>query len=386
MKQMRLISFSALAAAMALPLMAQSARPVDPDDPNWAHPPIVVMPKTADSPEISGYSPSQMRSAYGLAGISNEGAGQTIALIDAYNNPDAATDLNTFDTHFSLPACTTGNGCFKVIYATGTKPANNSGWSGESSLDIEYAHAIAPQAKVILVEAASASNAALLKAVNVAVQNGATVVSMSWGGGESSTELTWDSHFKKTGVIFCASSGDDGHGAGYPAASPYVVAVGGTTLEVSAGGAWLSETAWSDSGGGESTYETEPAYQIGYQSSGKRGIPDVAWDANPSTGVAVYSAYGFGGWVEVGGTSVGSPSWAGLFAIVESSRVALTKGLLTQPQTLLYPASETDYHDIISGTNGSCGTLCKTVAGYDFVTGIGSPQANLLVPALVAAP
>jgi subtilase family serine protease len=388
MTQKRILSFSAAAAlvAAALPLMAQSARPVDPGDPNWAHPPIVVMPRTADSPEIAGYSPSQIKSAYGLAGIANEGAGQIIALIDAYNNPDAASDLNTFDTHFGLPACTTGNGCFKVIYATGTKPANNSGWAGESSLDIEYSHAMAPQAKIILVEAASASNAALYKAVDVAVANGATVVSMSFSGGESSSELNDDSHFNKTGVIFCASSGDSGHGVGYPAASPYVVAVGGTTLDVSAGGAWLSETAWSGSGGGESAYESEPSYQIGYQSSGKRGVPDVAWDANLNTGVAVYSKYGFSGWVEVGGTSVGSPSWAGLFAVVESSRVAVAKGMLTLPHTLLYPDSETDYHDITSGTNGSCGTLCKAVPGYDFVTGLGSPQGNLLVPALVSAP
>jgi subtilase family serine protease len=388
MTQKRFLPFSAAAAlaAAALPLMAQSARPVDPEDPNWAHPPIVVMPRTADSPEISGYSPSQIRSAYGLAGIANEGAGEIIGIVDAYNNPDAASDLKTFDTHFGLPACTVANGCFKVIYATGSKPANNSGWAGESSLDIEYSHAMAPQAKIILGEAASASTSALLKAVDVAVKNGATVVSMSWSGGETSSELSNDSHFSGAGVIFCASSGDSGHGVGYPAASPYVVAVGGTTLEVSAGGAWLSETAWSGSGGGESAYESRPSYQTGYQTSTKRGVPDVAWDANPNTGVAVYSKYGFSGWVEVGGTSVGSPSWAGLFAVVQSSRVAVTKSLLAQPQTLLYPDSETDYHDITSGTNGSCGTLCKAVPGYDFVTGLGSPQANLLVPALVSAP
>jgi subtilase family serine protease len=374
--------------AASLPLAAQSADygTFNPDAPGWARPPIVVLPGTADSPDVSGYSPSQVRSAYALAGIANEGAGQTIALVDAYNNPDAATDLNTFDTEFSLPACTTANGCFKVVYATGRKPANNSSWAGESSLDIEWSHAIAPQAKIILVEAASSSTSALLKAVDVAVSNGATVVSMSWSGGEFSGEIGDDSHFKTTGVIFCASSGDSGHGTGYPAASPYVVAVGGTSLDISAGGAWLSETAWSGSSGGESTYESEPSYQTGYQSSGKRGVPDVAWDADPSTGVAVYSKYGFGGWVEVGGTSVGSPSWAGLFAIVESSRVAAAKGLLTQPQTLLYPDSETDYHDITSGTNGGCGTLCTAGPGYDFVTGVGSPQANLLVPALVAAP
>jgi subtilase family serine protease len=164
-----------------------------------------------------------------------------------------------------------------------------------------------------------------------------------------------------------------------------VVAVGGTTLNLIRG-RWLSETAWSGSGGGESIYEPRPSYQANYQSSGKRGVPDVAWDADPRSGVAAYSKYGLGGWVEVGGTGPGSPSWAGLFAIANSSRVAAGKSVLTQPQTLLYPDSETDYHDIAVGTNGGCGVLCEAGPGYDFVTGVGSPQANLLIPALIAAP
>jgi subtilase family serine protease len=388
MHHIRLRSFGKLAVvvAAALPLMAQSADSgPDPSQPGWAHPPIVVMPRSANSPAISGYTPAEIKKAYGISGITNKGAGQTIALVDAYNNPDAASDLATFDTQYSLAACTVANGCFKVIYASGTKPANNSDWSGESSLDIEYAHAIAPRAKIILVEAASSSNAALYAAVDAAVQNGATVVSMSWGGGEYSGETSDDTHFNVPGVVFCASTGDSGHGTIYPSVSPYVVAVGGTDLHLS-GGTWSSETAWSGSGGGESTYETEPSYQASAQSSGKRGVPDVAWDADPSTGVAVYSKYGFGGWAEVGGTSVGSPSWAGLFAIANSSRVAASKTNLTQPQVDLYPDAETDYHDITSGTNGSCGALCTAGTGYDFVTGVGSPQANLLVPALVAAP
>ena len=373
--------------AAVIPLVAQAAtiRPVDPEDPGWAHPPMVVMPRTADSAAVSGYSPALIRSGYGITSITNKGAGQVIAIVDAYDNPDAATDLNTFNMQFSIASCTTASGCFKVIYATGTKPPANSSWAGESSLDIEWSHAIAPKAKIILVEAASASTAALLKAVDVAVQNGATVVSMSWSGGETASEINNDTHFNVPHVIFCAASGDGGHGTGYPAASPYVVAVGGTTLRLSSG-AWSSEIAWNGSSGGESTYETEPSYQAGAQTSGKRGIPDVAWDANPSSGVAVYSKTGFGGWAEVGGTSVGSPSWAGLFAVIESSRAAAGKSLLTQPQILLYADAETEYHDITSGTNGSCGALCTAKAGYDFVTGIGSPKANLLVPALVAAP
>jgi len=380
MKHIRLFSFGMLAVLLAAALTSV-ARAGD-----WAHPPIVVLPSPDVNRVAGGITPSQMRTAYGLAGITNQGAGQTIALIDAYDNPNAETDLGVFTTQFSLPACTTANGCFKKIYASGTKPATNVGWSGESSLDIEWSYAIAPKAKIILVEAKSANNNPLWHAVDVAVQNGATVVSMSFSGGEYSGEVSSDSHFNVTGVTFLASSGDGSHGVSYPAASPYVVAVGGTTLHVSGTGVWQSETAWSGSGGGASKYESEPSYQASAQTTGKRGVPDVAWDANPSTGVPVYSKTGFGGWAEVGGTSVSSPSWAGLIAIANSSRVAAGKTNLTQPQFDLYPDAETDYHDITSGSNGSCGAECNAGPGYDFVTGIGSPKANLLIPALVAAP
>jgi len=386
MKRKRLLSLSALAAALAaIPLTAQDGAglPANPDDPEWAHPPIVIFP-SPDTTTVKGYSPIEIRSAYGLAGITNEGAGQTIALVDAFDNPDAASDLTTFDKQFNLAACTEANGCFKKIYATGSQPSTNKMWASEISLDIEWSHAIAPEANIVLVEAASASMDDLLGAVVVAEQNGASVVSMSWYGKETSKETDNDYIFNVKGLVFCSSSGDNGHGANYPAASPYVVAVGGTTLEIS-GNAWSSETAWADSGGGESKYETEPSYQASSQTSGKRGIPDVAWDANPSTGVAVYSKTGTGGWAMVGGTSVGSPAWAGIFAIVNSRLAGAGKKLLTQPQILLYPDAEADYHDITSGSNGTCGALCTAGPGYDFVTGLGSPQANLLIPALFAA-
>jgi len=374
----------AIALVVALPLAAQDNTDILKEH---SYPPLhrIIVPDASPDAGPTGTFPGKMKAAYGFNKIARYGGGQVIAIVDAYDDPNAEADLGTFNTEFKLPACTTANGCFKKIMAAGT-PADTSGWTNEIAIDIQWAHAIAPGAKIILVEAKSSSNADLYAAVDLAVANGATVVSMSWSGGELANETTADSHFETTGVTFVAASGDSGHGVGYPAASPFVVGVGGTTLTVSSTGVWTSETAWSGSSGGESTYESEPSYQTGYQSSGKRGVPDVAWDADPSTGVAVYSKYGFGGWVEVGGTSVGSPSWAGLFAIVESSRVAAAKGLLTQPQTLLYPDSETDYHDITSGTNGGCGTLCTAGPGYDFVTGVGSPQANLLVPALVAAP
>lgn len=374
---------------MLLPLMAQSAavKGVAPEkDPGWAHPPIVVLPQPNVVANVSGMTPSKIRVAYGLYAIANQGAGETIAIVDAYDNPYAESDLGVFTAKFGLSPCTTANGCFKKIYASGTKPPANAGWAGEISLDIEWSYAIARQAKIILVEAANASDAALWHAVDVAVQNGATVVSMSFGGAEYSTEVNDDTHFNVPGVIFSASSGDSGHAANYPAASPYVVSVGGTTLAVASNGQWQSETAWSGSGGGTSTYEAEPAYQAAAQTTGKRGIPDVAWDADPGSGVWVYSKLGFGGWAVVGGTSVGSPCWAGLFAIVNSSRVAAGKARMTLPHIALYPAAEADYHDIASGTNGSCGAQCTAVTGYDFVTGVGTPKSRLLLPALIAAP
>jgi len=342
-----------------------------------------------------------MRVAYGFNSIAKYGSGQVIALVDAYDDPNAEADLATFSTEFKLPACTTANGCFSKIVAAGTPP-DTTGWSNEIAIDTQWAHAIAPAAKIMLVEAKSESNADLYAAVDLAVAHGATIVSMSWGGGEASNEATSDSHFEVTGVTFVAASGDSGHGASYPAASPFVVSVGGTTLTLASNGTWSSETAWScgstiacefegGSGGGESAYEAEPSYQEGVQTSGKRGIPDVAYDGNPSTGVPEYNSYNCGsscttGWAQYGGTSIGTPQWAALFAIANSERVAGGKKPLNQPQTLLYPDAEGDYHDIISGENGSCGAQCKAGPGYDLVTGLGSPQANLLIPALVAAP
>jgi len=377
----------------AFPALAQDAG----IGPRLARPPIrIYTGPGATSASPTGYTPAQMVTAYGFDLIANQGAGQTIALVDAFDDPTIESDLGVFDTQFGLPACTTANGCFTKIYASGTQPKGNKDWALEMSLDVEWSHAIAPQAKIMLVEATTQSDANLLSAVQVAVKNGATVVSMSFGLTEFSTETTADAYFKTKGVTFVASSGDSGHGVFYPSASPYVVAVGGTTLNLNSSGVWQSETAWSCSGalgcelnggssGGQSKYEAEPTYQSGVQSSGKRGIPDLSYDANPSTGVPIYDS-GESGWVQVGGTSMGSPQIAAMFAIANSLRVANGKKNLTQPHQYLYPAAETDYHDIVSGTNGSCGALCTAGPGYDYITGVGSPQANLLVAALVAAP
>jgi subtilase family serine protease len=384
-----LCALLAVALVVALPLAAQDGTDILQ---GYSHPPLhpFIVPGASPDAGPTGIFPGKMRIAYGFNKITKYGGGQVIALVDAFDDPNAEADLGTFSTTFGLPACTTANGCFKKIKAAGT-PKDTSGWTNEIAIDTQWAHAIAPGAKIILVEAKSNSNADLYAAVDLAVSNGATVVSMSWSGGEASNEGTSDSHFEVTGVTFAAASGDSGHGVGYPAASPFVVAVGGTSLTIASSGTWTSETAWSGSGGGRSAFEAEPSYQAGVQTSGKRGVPDVAYDANPSTGVPSYNSYSCGGacltgWGQWGGTSIGTPQWAALFAIANSERVALGKTALTQPQILLYPDAEADYHDITSGKNGSCGALCTAGPGYDYVTGLGSPQANLLIPALVAAP
>jgi subtilase family serine protease len=315
--------------------------------------------------------------------------------VDAFNDPNIQSDLNTFDSQFGLPTCTTSNGCFTIATPQGA-PRTNRGWALEISLDVEWAHAIAPGAKILLVEAATNSFANLFGAVDYASAR-ANQVSMSWGGGEFSSEASNDFHFQVSGVTFFASSGDGGHGIIYPSASPLVVSVGGTTLALDSGGNVVSETAWSGSGGGISAFETEPSYQTNYpipSTGGLRGNPDVSYDADPASGVAVFDSLGnqgFKNWIQVGGTSAGSPQWAALNAIANSGRTSpLSSTSTTTPTNLaIYniakTAYSTNFRDITSGTNGSCGTICTAGTNYDFVTGLGSPLANVLVPSLQTA-
>ncbi len=339
---------------------------------------------------ISSMTPLQIRAAYGIDQIAGDGTGQTIAIVDAYDNPNVASDLQVFCTTYGLPAAN-----FTKLNQGGVAggyPAGDTGWGVEEALDVEWAHAIAPGASIILVEANSDSFSDMMTAVNTARNYPAvSVVSMSWGGSEFGGETSYDSYFTTpsghTGVTFLASTGDDGSPGDYPAYSPNVVAVGGTTLSVDTSTyAYVSETGWSDSGGGTSTDESQPSYQIGVvsQSTTKRTIPDVAFDADPHSGVSVYDTYGYSGWLDVGGTSLSAPCWAGLIAISDQLRVSQGMTTLDGPsQTLplLYSLPAADFHDVTSGSNGgySAGT------GYDLVTGRGSPVANLLVPALAPA-
>jgi subtilase family serine protease len=343
----------------------------------------------------TGLPPSAVQSVYNLSGLSpssGAGSGQIIAIVDAYDDPNSLSDLNTFNARYgypSLSACTSltqSGSCFKVAYAQGSKPRANSGWALEASLDIEWAHAEAPGAKIVLVEAASNSNSNLFGAVSYANGLGATEVSMSWGAGESSGETSFDSNLTHANTFYTASAGDNGHGAEYPAASPDVIAVGGTTLNGCSGTSckFTSETTWSGSGGGSSADEALPGYQSAYTgpvygaasisalTGGKRGIPDVSFDANPNTGVSVYdstSYQGQSGWFTLGGTSVGAPNWAGILAAGSAAGQSALQG-----DARIYSGGySTNLRDITSGTNGTCGTDCTAGSGYDLVTGLGSP-------------
>ncbi len=378
----------------------------------------------------TGFTPAQITAAYGLNAISfksspgstvtGNGAGETIALIEMYHDPNLQSDLHTFDQEYGLPDPT-----LTVDNLAGTQ--TNSSWALEESLDVEWAHAIAPAANILVVEAAPANSDLqaiqnLMAAVKTASGTaGVSVVSMSWGVNEFSGETAYDSDFTTPGITYIAASGDSG-GVEYPAASPDVVAVGGTTLTLSSTGAYSSETAWIDSGGGYSRYESEPAYQESVQTTGLRSTPDVAFDANPSTGVEVYetppagSQFPFGSpgttqgsWQVVGGTSLGTPAWAAIIAIVDQGRAVAGQSSLTgATQTLpaLYGLSSSDFHSVASSPTqpgpighfpgggfpgggfgwGDFGgdTTTTTGATANTQTGLGSPNGLALVSDLVA--
>jgi subtilase family serine protease len=340
---------------------------------------------------LSALTPAQVAHAYGIdqvmfGSVKGDGTGQTIAIVDAYDAPNINSDLAAFDAAFNIQN-TDGKGNAVVTKAMfqGT-PAYNATWAEEITLDVEWAHAIAPGAHILLVEATSNNLANLLSGVSYAAsQPGVSVVSMSWGT-EFSSETSYDSYFTTpsghTGISFIASSGDTGGVAQWPAVSPNVVSVGGTSLNISdSSGTYSSESAWSGSGGGVSLYESKPSYQSSVtQSSTMRTGPDVAWDANPGTGVEIYFN---GSLTVVGGTSVGAPQWAALVAIADQGRAINGLSTLdgrTQLLPAIYSLSSSDFHDVTSGTAGSY----SAGVGYDLVTGRGSPFANLVIHDLLS--
>lgn len=321
----------------------------------------------------SGYRPSDLLAAYGLAAAAaSNGAGQTIAIVDAYDDPNAESDLAVYRSTFGLPACTTANGCFRKVNQKGTKtyPKANAGWAEEISLDLDMASAVCPKCHILLVEATSPTMANLGAAVNEAVTLGATIVSNSYGGSEYSGETTDESrYFNHPGVAITVSSGDAGFGVEFPAASRYVTAVGGTSLTRNTSARGFTETVWSGAGSGCSSVIGKPTWQHD-AGCGRRTVADVAAVADPNTGVAVYDTYRVrpAGWLVFGGTSVAAPVVAGVYALSGNS-------LMVNYGSFSYSHLASIF-DVIGGSNGSCGTpyLCSGISGYDGPSGNGTPN------------
>ena len=391
------------------------------------HPDLKVLPFDSSS-SISGFSPAEIRKAYGFdqlsignGSVAADGRGQTIAIVDAFDAPTIASDLATFDSQFGIAAPPS----FKIVNQTGgsTLPTPDSGWAGEISLDVEWSHAMAPGANILLIETQSDSWSDLMAgAIYARTVPSVSVVSMSWGGseffqftdgGETASQASFDADFTtptgRQGITFIAAAGDSGvvNGTMYPATSPNVLSVGGTSLFTQSDGTYLTETAWNGTSGGYSTVESEPSYQRGVQSSGVRSVPDVAYNGDELTGFAVYDSTddGFGdvGWYPVGGTSAGSPQWAALIAIADQARVLQGQGTLDgssqtlpllyaayqSPSSSQYDAYTSEFHDVQSGGGGQIhwkwgyGSNAQVAtAGYDTATGLGTPRTQSVVDIL----
>ena len=333
-------------------------------------------PALEGSGEKGGLSPADLASAYKLPSVG--GSGMTIAVVAAYDYPTAESDLAVYRARYGLPACTTANGCFKKVNQKGEAtnyPAAESGWSTEMALDLDMASAICPECKLLLVEGNTNSDSDLWQAVDTAANLGANVISNSWGREESASELEGDEHFNHPGIPVLAATGDWGYGTLYPAASPYVVAVGGTSLykDGNSTRGWTEEV-WSGAGSGCSLYEPKPKWQL----DGKcpnRVIADVAAVSDPATGVSIYDSYKFEGWSVFGGTSAATPILAGIEALSSSTtRSAGPEAFYKAPNWL---------SDVTVGANGTCAPpaeteyLCTGELGYDGPTGNGVPILGL---------
>jgi hypothetical protein len=336
-------------------------------------------PRFSGSGVGGGYDPADLRSAYDLPSES-AGSGQTVAIIDAYDDPNAESDLAVYRARYGIPACTTANGCFRKVNQTGgtSYPRAEPGWAVEISLDLDMVSAACPNCHILLVEASNNSDTNLDTAENEAVTLGATEVSNSWAGPEFSGESSEDSFFDHPGVPITVAAGDEGYGAQYPAASPDVIAVGGTALTRASNARGWSETAWSGTGSGCSAYEPKPAWQTD-KGCVDRTDNDVAAVASTETPVSIADSYRLprefsvpeAGWTLVGGTSVASPLVAGTMALANA-------------YTRSFPGAEALYEEaaqngtgvldnVTSGSNGSCGTyLCEAGPGYNGPTGLGS--------------
>ena len=325
---------------------------------------------------LGGYSPTQLRSAYGLT----TGSTTKVAIVDAYASPNAAADLAAYRAAFSLAAAT----LTQVNQSGGsiTTVSGNTGWGQEEMLDLEMISAICPACPIVYVGANSASFNDLAAAVDTAAAQGATVISNSYGGSEFLGESTIATHYDKPGIAITVSSGDSGYGAQAPAAFNTVTAVGGTTLTLNAAGTRANETVWSGAGSGCSAYITKPTWQRD-TACARRTISDVAAVADPATGVAVYDSYGSTGganWYVFGGTSVAAPIIGAVYAL--SGNTAGVPASLAYPSLTAPPPGS--LFDVTSGSNGRCvrgksangAYLCTGGAGYDGPTGNGTPNGT----------
>ena len=381
----------------------------------------------ATTTTVATYTPAQIRAAYGLptlpssfTGLSTAqaaqlGAGQTIYIVDAQHNPNVAAELLAFNTKFGLPACTTktiattaslplatasSSACeLSIVYSTSaggmtsTTPTYDSGWATEIALDVQWAHATAPLARIVLIETASSSYDNLLGGVRLANNLGPGIVSMSFGGSESSGTSSADSVFAAANMTYLAATGDSGVGVQWPSVSPKVLAVGGTTLTYT--GATRSEVVWSSTGGGVSAYVATPSYQStavpGMGSAAHRTVADVAFNADPNSGqyvAVIASGSSTVKWSSVGGTSLATPQWAGLIAVANALRAVNGKAVLAAPHVALYTNISTvpgtyasTFADITKGSHGSC-SACSGEVGYDQATGLGTPNATALLSTL----
>jgi subtilase family serine protease len=376
-----------------------------------AHPDYVpASPSSTVTFQNNGFTPEQIRGAYGVSSTF-QGKGITIAIIDAYYHPTAAHDFDVFSRQFGLPTIAGGCGCFQQVSDTGGDPSGygqNAGWGTETDLDIEWAHAMAPAAKILLIE--TQDNTTLYNGFAYAAAH-AQVISDSWGASEAAIgagpEAGLDAILQGAGATAAvlASAGDTLSPAGYPALSPYVLAVGGTALTVSGtcgttnwaakGCSYGSETTWNDiasgTGGGLSLYETTPAYQASFCGAvantnqctgGVRGVPDISLVAAASTPVAIYDSTTSGGsvnWYGVGGTSLSSPALAGMIADADAARhiVLTTSSLAVRFNYTAATANAGSYHDVTTGNDDPGSGCCYAGAGWDLTTGVGTP--NFLV-------
>lgn len=389
-----------------------------------------ALPMGSSSSAVT-YTPAQIRAAYEMPALpasgatptatqaAQMGAGQTIYIVDAMSDPNVAAELATFNQTFGLPACTSvaiatsaqlplaapsAGACqFSVVYSssaggmTATAPSYDSGWATEIALDVQWVHATAPLARIVLIEAPSSSVNDLLAAVDLADAMGPGVVSMSFGSSEGSWTASVDSAFTASGMSYLAATGDSGAAVQWPAVSTHVLAVGGTSLTYSGSGT-RSEVVWSDTGGGVSQYTAAPSYQNntvpGMGSPSYRNVGDVSFNANPYTGqyLAVMApGSSSASWLSAGGTSLATPQWAGLLAVANALRAQSSHAMLGAPHATLYGqvaavagTYAADLDDITQGSDGSCST-CSAKVGYDTPSGLGTPNATALLSTLAGS-